>query len=360
VIVEIAMQRTRLRWKPDIIHCNDWQTGLVPALLSLEEQAPPSLFTIHNLAYQGLFPYSAFIALGLPEQLWSHEALEFHDQLSFIKGGLVYADWITTVSPSYAKEIQTPEFGYGLEGLLSHRTDKLSGILNGIDTESWDPENDPHIEASYSIREVDRKQLNKKALQEHFGLPESDSVLVGFIGRLVHQKGIDIVLHAMHALMQLPIQMIFLGTGEYEYEQSLLYYADEYPDRIAANIDYDEDIAHQIEAGSDLFLMPSRFEPCGLNQMYSLRYGTLPVVRQVGGLADTVVDANTETLASGTANGFIISDESGRDLLETLTYALSLYQDKLAWKKLQIRAMWRDSSWDNSASEYKNLYDQLN
>ncbi len=360
VIVEIAMQRTRLRWKPDIIHCNDWQTGLVPALLSLEEQAPPSLFTIHNLAYQGLFPYSAFIALGLPEQLWSHEALEFHDQLSFIKGGLVYADWITTVSPSYAKEIQTPEFGYGLEGLLSHRTDKLSGILNGIDTESWDPENDPHIKASYSIREVDRKQLNKKALQERFGLPESDSVLVGFIGRLVHQKGIDIVLHAMHALMQLPIQMIFLGTGEYEYEQSLLYYADEYPDRIAANIGYDEDIAHQIEAGSDLFLMPSRFEPCGLNQMYSLRYGTLPVVRQVGGLADTVVDANADTLASGTANGFIIGDESGRDLLETLTNALGLYQDKLAWKKLQIRAMWRDSSWDNSASEYKNLYDQLN
>lgn len=359
VIVEIAMKRTRLKWKPDIVHCNDWQTGLVPALLSLEEQAPATLFTIHNLAYQGLFPYSTFVALGLPESLWSHEALEFHDQLSFIKGGLVYADWITTVSPTYAREIQTAEFGYGLEGLLSHRAEHLSGILNGIDTESWNPENDPYIKEPYSVRHVAKKQLNKKALQQSFGLPESDAVLIGSVGRLVQQKGIDIVLHAMHALLQLPLQMVFLGTGEYEYEQSLLNFADKYPDKIAVKIGYDEDVAHQIEAGSDLFLMPSRFEPCGLNQMYSLRYGTLPVVRQVGGLADTVVHASADALAAGKANGFIISDDSDHDLVKTLMHALTLYEDKLVWKKLQITAMWRDFSWDHSAREYRDLYHQL-
>jgi len=359
VIVEIAMKRTCLKWKPDIIHCNDWQTGLVPALLSLEEKAPATLFTIHNLAYQGLFPYSTFVALGLPETLWSHEALEFHDQLSFIKGGLVYADWITAVSPTYAREIQTPEFGYGLEGLLNHRAGQLSGILNGIDTASWDPENDPHIKAPYSVRQVDRKQLNKKALQQSFDLPESDAVLIGSVGRLVHQKGIDIVLHAMPALMQLPLQMVFLGTGEYEYEQSLLNFADKYPDKVAVKIGYAEDIAHQIEAGSDLFLMPSRFEPCGLNQMYSLHYGTLPVVRQVGGLADTVIHASADALAAGNANGFIINDDSDHDLVKTLMHALTLYEDKLVWKKLQITAMWRDFSWDHSAREYRDLYDQL-
>jgi len=359
VIVEIAMKRTRLKWKPDIIHCNDWQTGLVPALLAFEEQPPPSIFTIHNLAYQGLYPYATFVALGLPEQLWSHEALEFHDQLSFIKGGLVFADKVTTVSPSYAREIQTQEFGYGLEGLLSHRADKLSGILNGIDMESWNPESDAHITASYSVRHINGKRLNKKALQRKFGLPESNILLIGSIGRLVHQKGIDIVLQALHSLMKMPIQMIFLGTGEYEYQQSLLYYAEEYPDKIAVNIGYDEEVAHQIEAGSDLFLMPSRFEPCGLNQLYSLRYGTLPVVREVGGLADTVIDASTEAMEAGTANGFSVKGELSLDLIETLNRALALYQDKLAWKKMQITAMWRDSSWDNSAREYKRLYDEI-
>ncbi len=359
VIVEIAMKRTQLKWKPDLIHCNDWQTGLVPALLSLEEQAPPTVFTIHNMAYQGLFSHSSFVALGLADDLWSHDALEFHDQLSFIKGGLVYADRITTVSPTYAREIQTAEFGYGLEGLLQHRSKYLSGILNGIDTDVWNTETDPHIIEPYSVRNVEYKQLNKKALQQSFDLRKSDVPLAGFIGRLVYQKGIDIILQAIDALVQLPIQLVFLGTGEEEYEQSLLHFARKYPGRVAVNIGYSESLAHQIEAGADLFLMPSRFEPCGLNQMYSLHYGTLPVVRNVGGLADTVVNTNAETLESGQANGFVFSGERPDDLVQSLRYAVKLFDNDLVWKKLQITGMWRDFSWDHSAREYIKLYDQL-
>lgn len=359
VVVEIAMQRTSLRWHPDVVHCNDWQTGLIPALLSLEKQHPPTLFTIHNLAYQGVFPYSTFVALGLPETLWTYQALEFHEQLSFIKGGLVFADKITTVSPTYAEEIQTAEFGYGLEGLLEYRAAHLSGILNGIDMDAWNPESDPNIAGRYSVRQVEKKKVNKVALQRLFELPQKEVLLVGFIGRLVFQKGIDIVLQALHELMKLPVQLVFLGTGEYEYEQSLRYFSEQYPERIAVKIGYDEKIAHQIEAGADVFLMPSRFEPCGLNQMYSLRYGTLPLVRDVGGLADTVVDSSPENLVAGTANGFVFSGEQSWDLVKLMRRVLELYAQKTIWKKLQITAMWRDFSWDNSAREYKQLYDQL-
>jgi starch synthase len=359
VVVEIAMQRTKLKWKPDIVHCNDWQTGLIPVLLAAEDNAPPTLFTIHNLAYQGLFPYSTFTELGLDESLWNPESLEFHQQLSFIKGGLVYADKINTVSPRYAEEIQTEKFGFGLEGLLRHRSQHLSGILNGINMELWDPETDEHLVSTYSIRQLNKKQLNKHALQSLFGLPENDQIMLGFIGRLVPQKGIDIILQAIHQLMQLPVQLVFLGTGEYEFQQSLLYFAEEYPERIAVTIGYDETIAHQIEAGADVFLMPSRFEPCGLNQMYSLRYGTLPVVRPVGGLVDTVIDATSDNLESGTANGFVFEGEQAADLVATIERLVALFNDELSWKKMQMTAMWRDFSWDNSAREYKALYDQL-
>ncbi len=359
VIVEIAMRRTSLKWKPDIIHCNDWQTGLVPALLSLEEQAPPTVFTIHNMAYQGLFPHANFVELDLPDSLWSHDGLEFHGQLSFIKGGLVYADKITTVSPTYAKEIQTQEFGYGLEGLLQHRSASLSGIVNGIDTDVWNTETDPLILEPYSVRNVEYKQLNKKALQQSSALRKDDVALAGFIGRLVYQKGIDIILEAIDDIMQLPIQLIFLGSGEEDYQQALLRFAKKYPGRIAVTIGYNEAFAHRIEAGSDLFLMPSRFEPCGLNQMYSLHYGTLPVVRKVGGLADTVVNTDADTLANGEANGFVFSGDRPSDLVQTLGHALKYYNEDLVWKKLQITAMWRDFSWDHSAREYIQLYDQL-
>jgi len=360
VIVEIAMKRTRLKWCPDIVHCNDWQSGLVPALLSLEKKAPPTIFTIHNIAYMGLFPYSTFIALGLPSELWSHDGLEFHGQLSFIKGGLIYADRITTVSPSYAREIQTKEYGYGLEGLLQHRQDVLSGILNGIDMQAWDPEQDLYIAENYSVRMVEKKKINKKALQQTFELPQRNSIpLIGLVGRLVYQKGIDIVVDAIHELMHMPLQIIFLGSGEPEYELALAHLQTQYPDKIAVYIGYDEQLAHQIEAGVDMFLMPSRFEPCGLNQLYSLRYGTLPIVRRVGGLADTVVDANDEGVESGRANGFVFDGDQSWDLVQTIERSLAVYKDKLAWKKLMITAMLRDSSWDHSAIEYIRLYRQL-
>jgi len=360
VIVEIVMKRSRLKWQPDIVHCHDWQTGLVPALLSLEENPPATVFTIHNLAYQGLFPYSTFLALGLSENLWSYDALEFHEKLSFIKGGLVFADQITAVSPTYAREIQAPEFGYGLEGLLQHRSDCLTGILNGIDVDAWNPESDIYIAKHYSVRQVEMKQGNKKALQQTFGLPErSDIPLLGLIGRLVYQKGIDIVLQAIHELMKIPVQLVILGTGELEYEQALQKFAGQYPETISVYSGYNEGLAHQIEAGADMFLMPSRFEPCGLNQLYSLRYGTLPIVRNVGGLADTVNDANEANLLSGKANGVVFSGDQGWDLAQAVQRALTLYDDKLTWKKLQITAMWRDSSWDHSAQEYIRLYDQV-
>jgi len=360
VIVEIVMKRTRLKWQPDLVHCHDWQTGLVPALLSLEENPPPSIFTIHNLAYQGLFPYSTFLALGLAEALWSYHALEFHEKLSFIKGGLVFADHITTVSPTYAKEIQTAEFGYGLEGLLQYRAAQLSGILNGIDTVAWNPEDDIYIPQQYSVRMVEKKKVNKKALQQTFELPERTGVLLlGMVGRMVYQKGIDIVLQALHELVKIPVQLVVLGSGEPEYEQAFQLLAEQYPENISVYIGYDEELAHQVEAGVDVFLMPSRFEPCGLNQLYSLRYGTLPIVRQVGGLADTVIDADAENIREGVANGFAFSGEQQYDLLQTVQRALALYADKLLWKKLQLTAMWRDSSWDHSAQEYVKLYEQV-
>ncbi|NOY67153.1 MAG: glycogen synthase GlgA [Gammaproteobacteria bacterium] len=357
IIVEIAMKRTSLKWRPDIVHCHDWQTGLVPALLSLEKNAPSTIFTIHNMAYQGLFPYSTFLALGLPQKLWSFKALEFHDQLSFIKGGLVFADQVTTVSPTYAKEIQTAEFAYGLEGLLQYRADNLSGILNGIDMDSWNPESDAYIAEQYSVRKVDAKKSNKKSLQDKFGLPEDPDIpLLGIVGRLVYQKGIDIVLQAIHELMKIPVQLIVLGSGEQEYEQALQKFFNQYPDNMGVYAGYNEELAHQIEAGVDIFLMPSRFEPCGLNQLYSLRYGTLPIVRPVGGLADTIVDATEQNLEAGTANGFVFTGDQGWDLVEAVQRALVLFSDKLRWKKLQLTAMWRDYSWDNSAQEYVRLY----
>lgn len=360
VIVEIAMARAGLEWTPDIIHCNDWQTGLVPALLSLETRAPATVFTIHNLAYQGVFPQATYVALDLPESLWSFHSLEFHGQLSFIKGGLVYADRITTVSPNYAKEIQTPEFGYGLEDLLGYRSQDLFGILNGIDTEYWNPEKDHYIAAHYSIRNLAGKKQNKDALLERFKLPLKTNVpLIGLVGRIVQQKGVDIILDSFAKIMQWPLQIVLLGSGDAEYEKALRAAQRKYPDKLGIHIGYDEGLAHLIEAGADLFLMPSRFEPCGLNQMYSLRYGTLPIVRNVGGLADTVVDANEANLAAGVANGFVFSGEMGADLARAIERALDLYQKPSLWKKLQLIGMWRNSSWENSAEQYIELYSQI-
>jgi len=359
IAVDIALNRLNLGWQPDIVHCNDWQSGLVPALLKPFKQRPATLFTIHNLAYQGLFNHQTFIDLELPNELWHPERLEFYDQLSFIKGGLVYADRINTVSPTYSKEILQPEFGNGVDGLLRHRQERLSGILNGIDQTVWNPATDPHLATNYDSPRLAPKRKNKTALQKKLGLPvDVKTPLIGMISRMVEQKGLDIILGAMAEVVKLPVQLVILGSGDTHYETKLIEWANNHPDKLNVVIGYNEVLSHQIEAGSDMFLMPSTFEPCGLNQLYSLRYGTLPIVRNVGGLADTVVDANDLNRKNKTANGFVVPEQSVDALLTTLRHALALYQEKTAWKRLQLTAMKGDFSWQHSARHYLKLYQQ--
>ncbi len=360
IAVEVAMDRAYLDWKPDIVHCNDWQTGLVPALLSLEHERPKTVFTIHNMAYQGLFPKEVVYDLNIPGPLWHIAGLEFYDMLSFIKGGLVYADYITTVSPSYALEIQTAEFGYGFEGLLTARKATLGGIINGIDVEQWDPETDPYITQTFTAATLSKKQLNKADLQQQFGLPVNDKTpLFSLIGRLVEQKGIDLLVECLPEMMTMNLQFVLLGNGDKAFEMQLQVLADLYPDKMAIKLGYSEAIAHMIEAGADVFLMPSKFEPCGLNQMYSQRYGTIPIVRKTGGLADTVIDALPESLAQDTASGVVFNEASAGALLEAIKRALTLYSIPSAWKKMQMNAMSKDFSWQRSAAEYLALYEKL-
>lgn len=357
VAVEVAMNRVGFGWKADVVHCNDWQTGLIPAFLEDEPGRPATVFTIHNLAYQGVFPKETLQEIGIPQRFWSPNALEFYDQLSFIKGGLVYADRINTVSPTYAQEIQQEEMGCGLEGLLSQRNDRLSGILNGIDEEAWDPATDPLIPHSYDKQNIDKKTYNKAALQSFFLLEQDENTaLITMVGRLVQQKGIDLVIEALPNLMELPLQLVILGSGEKKYEHLLQQWSKLYPDRIALTVGYDEALAHLLEAGADLFLMPSRFEPCGLNQMYSQRYGTVPIVRKVGGLADTVEDANPTNLNNDQASGILFQQAKASSLLQAVNRALELYQNKPLWHKVQQAGMRKNFSWQLSAQQYIDLY----
>ncbi len=357
--IEVAMNRVQLNWKADVVHCNDWQTGLVPALLSLEYQCPTTVFTIHNLAYQGLFTGLTAALLQLPGQLLSPDGLEFHGMISFIKGGIVYADKITTVSPTYAQDIQTPELGYGLEGLLIYRDEDLTGIINGVDGD-WNTEEDPLIAQNYNSSSLNDKVINKTALQARLNLPIDEKVFVlGLISRLVEQKGIDMLLDCLPELLTLPLQIVILGAGDKEFERRLQQFAAAYPHKMTLIVGYDEALAHQIEAGADVFLMPSRFEPCGLNQMYSQRYGTLPIVRNTGGLADTVVDTLPETIANHTATGFIFNDAHAGTFLEAIKRATLLYSFPEVWRQLQVNAMSRDFSWQNSAAQYLELYESI-
>jgi len=360
-VVRIALDSAGLDWQPDIVHCNDWQSGLIPALLSRHTDRPGTVFTIHNLAYQGNFPYSSFEALGLPESFWSPDALEFHEQMSFIKGGLVFADKITTVSPSYAEEIQTEAYGCGLHGLLAHHRDRLSGILNGIDTTQWDPSSDPHLVKQYDTATmVPGKQANKQVLLSSMGLPGmADTPLIGMVGRLVAQKGIDLLLDVLDECLRLPMQLVILGSGDARFERKLSAAAARHPDRLSVTLGYNEALAHRIEAGADIFLMPSRFEPCGLNQLYSLHYGTLPVVRRVGGLADTVVDATTENIQLGCANGIVFDTADGISLLKAVKRAIKLYHDTRILNQLRLTGMQQDVSWQRSAKDYLDLYDRI-
>lgn len=362
-IVALARDEAGLDWTPELVHLNDWQTGLVPLLLDPERtgvERPRTVFTIHNLAYQGLFPASTLQELNLPVDLWHPEALEFHDQLSFMKAALVFADAITTVSPTYAREIQEPASGMGLDGVLRARREDLHGILNGVDYRDWDPTRDRHIAARYSADDLAGKATNKAALQTRLGLtPDPDIPLLGHVGRMVEQKGVDLLHAACTPLLEAGrIQLALVGSGQKDLEHATGSLARTYPGQVGVHIGYDEPLAHQIEAGADLFVMPSRFEPCGLNQLYSLRYGTPPVVHATGGLADTVVDATPDHLDAGTATGFSFTPDRVDALGDALERALELYaaRDDGRWEQLMRTGMARDFGWNASADAYLALY----
>ncbi|MGD8311927.1 MAG: glycogen synthase GlgA [Gammaproteobacteria bacterium] len=357
-VVAVALGKIEPDWRPQLVHCNDWQTGLVPPLLTTRDSRPATLFAIHNLGYQGVFPAATFKKLELPPELWSIDGVEFYGDLSFIKGGIATADWVCTVSPTYAREICTPENGYALAGLLQHRSENLSGILNGIDTDVWNPETDSTIEQTYSIHSLQSKARNKSALQGEFGLPEDPRVLLlGHIGRLVEQKGVDLILDVLEELLGYPIQLVILGSGDAALEERIARHAKRHPRQFAVRIGYDERLAHRIEAGADCFLMPSRYEPCGLNQLYSLRYGTVPIVRRTGGLADSVVDLNETTRRAKTATGFSFIEDDPGAVLDACLRALECFQPpKVDWWKLVITGMRQDFSWKRSALQYQELY----
>jgi starch synthase len=348
-------------FKPHIIHCNDWQTGLVPTFLKFTpEHQARTIMSIHNIAYQGLFAPEVIDLLGLSPKSFSMFGLEYHGQVSFIKAGLYYADWITTVSPTYAQDIQTQEYGCGLEGLLTERQNQLTGILNGIDTDTWNPDKDPYLSRHYNIENLPVKVRNTQALRNTLRLsPSKQAPLLGMITRLTEQKGLDLLLPIIPNIVETGAQLAILGTGDPKLEKSLQQLASQYPKQISVTIGYNEELAHQIEAGAHLFLMPSKFEPCGLNQMYSMRYGTLPIVRQTGGLADTVVDATPNNIKNKTATGFVFEKKDSNALLSCVQRALKIFRDKTTWRKLQVNAMSCDFSWRKSAQQYIALYHQL-
>ncbi|MCK5719735.1 MAG: glycogen synthase GlgA [Thiomargarita sp.] len=351
-----------LLFKPDIVHCNDWQVGLAPAFSSFNTiDTAKTIMSVHNMAYQGIFGPEVIELFGLPPESFSMFGLEYHGKVSFLKAGLFYSDWITTVSPNYAKDIQTTNYGCGLNGLLSEHQHKLTGIVNGIDTNAWNPETDEFINRNYNVDSLLIKVRNSQDLRNKLKLaPSKQSPIIGMITRLTEQKGIDLVVPIIPDLIKEGVQLAILGSGDRKLEKSLQELASLYPKQISVTIGYDEELAHQIEAGANLFLMPSKFEPCGLNQMYSMHYGTLPIVRNTGGLADTVVDATPDNIQNKIATGFIFENEDSEELLTCIKRALRIFNhDKTSWRQLQVTAMNRDFSWEKSAKQYVSLYRQL-
>ena len=342
---------------PDIIHCNDWQTGLIPAYLknSMFQSNARTVFTIHNIAYQGLFSHEKFNITGLPEGCFDINGLEYWGRMNMMKGALVYSDVLNTVSTAYSREIQTPEFGCGLEGVLASRRHDLCGILNGADYEEWDPSRDPYIAAQYDPSTLYRKQECKKDLLAVFDLSLDlvDKPVIGMVSRLAEQKGFDLIAEIMHDMMSMDIGFVLLGIGEKKYNDLFSGIGMRYPGRAGSRITYDSAIAHKIEAGCDLFLMPSRYEPCGLNQFYSLKYGTVPVVRATGGLEDTVVDISCSRYRG---NGFKFTAYDAGELLETIRRAVAFYAESEAWSSLVRTCMLCDYSWDTSSKQYCTLY----
>jgi len=346
-----------------VIHCHDWQSALVIIFLKTQPDRYPELagsktvFSIHNLGFQGIFPVVDWALLDLSPSFFTPAYLEFFGNLNLVKGALIFADKITTVSPTYAREIMGSEQGFGLEGVLRGRAADLIGILNGVDYTYWSPETDPWIAENYSVNHLTPKEKCKKALLATLRLPDSSGLpLVGMISRLTQQKGFDLVQKSIDQLMSRPLQMIVLGSGEPRYEQFFLNAAQNFPDRLTVRNNFDEPLAHQIEAGADIFLMPSLYEPCGLNQMFSLKYGTVPIVRAVGGLKDTVEDYQAE---KSTGTGFVFEPYTPEAMIESVDRAARLFHDKKGWTTLQRNAMLMDFSWDRSAQAYSDLYEQL-
>ncbi len=349
-----------LDFKPDIIHCNDWQTALICVYLKTIFKDDPfyrgikTIFTVHNIGYQGLFPKEHFPRTGLPPDLFTIDGLEFYDKVNILKGGLIFSDAITTVSPTYAKEIQTREFGYGLDGVLTQRKDSLFGIVNGIDYNEWNPSKDKELQFHFSAAKIEGKYNNKKMLQMEGGLKENeDAPLIGIISRLADQKGLDIISRIIEPLLKTEAQLILLGTGEEKYHILFEGMKMKYSEKASIHLKFDAILAKVIYAGSDMFLMPSRYEPCGLGQLISLRYGTIPIVRKTGGLADTIAEYNPKTEQG---NGFVFEKYDAKELLRAIGRALDLYKNKNAWRKLVLNAMKCDFSWEGSAKKYIELY----
>jgi starch synthase len=367
VFSRAVLEYLRLRReRPSIIHAHDWQTGLVPAYQKMLFSSDPTVggvpvvFTIHNLAFQGIFPASTLSEIGLPWDVFDVRAMEFWGQISYLKAGINFSERITTVSASYAREVLEPETGFGFHGILARRADDFSGILNGIDTSRWNPSSDPLIPDSYAADDLDGKLACKRRLLELAGLTADTEALrrplIGLVSRLTDQKGFDLFEAAADELMGLDAAWVMLGSGERRYEELFTALAARHPERVSVRIGYDERLEHLITAGADAFLMPSRFEPCGLNQLNSLRYGTLPIVRAVGGLDDTVEDADA---VNGRGTGFKFVAYAPEALVGTLRRALEVYQDRQAWRKLQENAMRKDYSWDVSVREYVKVYSAL-
>ena len=353
-------------FRPDIIHCHDWQTGLVPVYLNDSFQGNPffqgikTIFTIHNLKFQGVWDVQTIRNItGLSDYYFTNDKLEAYQNGNLLKGGLVYADVITTVSKSYAQEIQTQFYGEGLDGLLRAKSNHLVGIVNGLDYDFYNPETDIDIECHYDATNViQAKKINKLALQKKLGLDCDENVfMIGIVSRLTDQKGFDLVQCVIEQICREDVQLVILGTGERKYEELFSYYAKKYPNRVSANIYYSEELSHEIYAGCDAFLMPSLFEPCGLSQLMSLRYGTLPIVRETGGLRDTVIPYNEYT---GEGTGYSFANYNAHEMLYIINYAKETYfSHRKQWDKMVVRAMKQDFSWDTSAREYEKLYDKL-
>ena len=358
----LVHRQDKTQWVPDVIHAHDWQTALCLAYLKIlyvdytQRHSVGTLFTIHNLGYQGLFPPSDYPKTGLPPSLFTPSGLEFYGSCNILKSGLIYADCLSTVSQTYSREIQTPEFGFGLEGLIRERQDRLVGVVNGIDTDAWNPATDAHLPVGYSAMDLNGKEACKRALQREMKLPVKDVPLLAVVSRLSAQKGLDLVAEIVPELMSLDPQLVLLGTGDASAEAQWRSLHARYPNQLGVRIGFDEGLAHRIEAGADMFLMPSRYEPCGLNQLYSLRYGTVPIVRRTGGLADTVVSYTPMAMKEGRATGFMFGEASADALLNTVLLALQVYKNRAEWRGLMQTGMQTDVSWARSAQAYEEVY----